>query len=79
MTRQVCFICAFFRWGTVAWNKKIMDQMEFTEEQLEKDATKFQKNLQTDQANFEDRLDTLEVVIPTLSHTFTCLHLLSFS
>ena len=43
--------------------------MEYTEEQLEKDEAKFQKNLQNDQANFEDRLDTLEVVLLLLCHT----------
>ena len=49
------------RWNTIGWPRKITDQIETTENQLEEDEKKFQKNLQSDQANFEDRLDTLEV------------------
>ena len=45
----------------MAWPKKISDEIVATEEQLEKDEKKFQKNLQNDQSAFEDRLDTLEV------------------
>lgn len=45
----------------MAWPKRISDEIEATEEQLEKDEQKFKKNLQNDQVTFEDRLDTLEV------------------
>lgn len=45
----------------MGWPKKIGDQVEATELQLEEDENKFQKNLQNDQSNFDDRLDTIEV------------------
>ena len=47
----------------MGWPKKIADQVEATELQLEEDEKKFQKNLQNDQSNFDDRLDTIEVPI----------------
>ena len=40
--------------------KKVYDQIDSTEQQLEQNEKKFQKNLQNDQASFEDRLDSLE-------------------
>ena len=56
-----------YRWTTKAWPKRIADEIEMTEEQLEKEEKKFQKNLQNDQGAFEDRLDTLEVTANTVT------------
>ena len=45
----------------MSWPKKVADQIEMTEQQLDENEKKFQKNLVNDQGNFDDRLDTLEV------------------
>ena len=50
----------FYRWSAVSGPKKVYDQIDSTEQQLEQNEKKFQKNLQNDQASFEDRLDSLE-------------------
>ncbi len=48
-------------WDTLAWNKRIIDQIETTETQLEQDEQKFHKKLIDDQTQLEDKLDTLQV------------------
>ena len=54
-------ICFNFRWNTVGWPHKIEQQMELTEKQLEEDEERFHKLQMSDQANFNDKLDTLSV------------------
>ena len=49
------------RWTAVGWPYKIEQQMEQTEAQLEEDEERFRKLQLQDQANFNDRLDTLFV------------------
>lgn len=49
------------RWTAVGWPYKIEQQMKSTDEFLEKDEERFRKVQVTDQSNFEDRLDTLQV------------------
>ncbi len=49
------------RWTTMAWPSKIADQIELTEEQLDQDEQKFQKKLQDDQTQLDDRLDSVQV------------------
>ena len=50
-----------FRWDTLSWPRKILDQIEMTENQMEQDEQKFHKKLIDDQAQLEDKLDTLQV------------------
>ena len=50
-----------FSWDTLSWNKRIMDQIELTETQMEQDESKFHKKLLDDQTQLEDKLDTLQV------------------
>jgi len=45
----------------LSWNKKILDQIELTETQMENDEQKFHKKLIDDQTQLEDKLDTLQV------------------
>ncbi len=45
----------------MAWPFKIADQIELTEEQLDQDEQKFQKKLQDDQTQLDDRLDSVQV------------------
>ena len=59
------------RWTAIGWPHKIEVQMEQTYNQLEEDEERFRKLQSSDQANFNDRLDTLQVR--------SCLHLFSFS
>jgi len=54
-------ILRLFRWTTVGWPHKIEVQMEQTYLQLEEDEERFRKLQLTDQANFNDKLDTLSV------------------
>ena len=49
------------RWTAIAWPHKIERQMEATYEQLDQDEERFRKLQTSDQANFNDRLDTLQV------------------
>jgi len=49
------------RWTTIGWPHKIEVQMEQTQTQLEEDEERFHKLQLTDQANFNDKLDTLSV------------------
>lgn len=51
----------FDRWTTIGWPHKIERQMEQTYEQLDQDEERFRKLQSSDQANFNDRLDTLQV------------------
>lgn len=51
------------RWDTLAWPRKIYDQIEITENQMEQDEQKFNKKLVDDQTQLEDKLDTLQVNI----------------
>lgn len=64
----------FIRWNTIGWPRKISEQIEHTEKQLDDDEQKFQRNLQSDQANFDDRLDTLEVKIERMCTRFLIMH-----
>ena len=50
-----------YRWNAIGWPSKIESQMETTYAQLEEDQERFQKIQVTDQNNFQDRLDTLQV------------------
>ena len=50
-----------FRWTAIGWPHKIERQMEATYEQLDADEERFRKLQTSDQANFNDRLDTLQV------------------
>lgn len=49
------------KWTTIGWPHKIEVQMEQTYAQLEEDEERFHKLQLTDQANFNDKLDTLSV------------------
>lgn len=49
------------RWTAIGWPHKIEVQMEQTYNQLEEDEERFRKLQTSDQANFNDRLDTLQV------------------
>lgn len=49
------------RWTAIGWPHKIERQMEQTYEQLDQDEERFRKLQGSDQANFNDRLDTLQV------------------
>ena len=53
--------CFLFRWDTLAWPRKILDQIDITENQMEQDEQKFHKKLIDDQTQLEDKLDTLQV------------------
>ena len=53
--------CHFFRWDTLSWPRKILDQIDITENQMEQDEQKFHKKLIDDQTQLEDKLDTLQV------------------
>ena len=50
------------RWTAIGWPHKIEHQMEQTYTQLEEDEERFRKLQTSDQANFNDRLDTLQVL-----------------
>ena len=58
-----CLIVIFFlfRWDTLAWPRKVLDQIDITENQMEQDEQKFHKKLIDDQTQLEDKLDTLQV------------------
>lgn len=64
---QICFICLkhtlSFRWTVIGFPHKIQQQIETTELSLLSDEEHFQKNLLSDQTTFQDRLDTLNMVI----------------
>ena len=45
----------------IGWPHKIEVQMEQTEVQLEEDEERFHKLQMSDQANFNDKIDTLNV------------------
>ena len=49
------------RWTAIGWPHKIERQMEQTSIQLDEDEERFRKLQMSDQANFEDKLDTLQV------------------
>ena len=51
----------FIRWTAIGWPRNIGKQMEQTEIQLAEDTERFHKLQLSDQATFEDRLDTLQV------------------
>ena len=52
-----------FRWTVIGFPHKIQQQIEATELALQADEEHFQKNLLSDQTTFQDRLDTLNMVI----------------
>ena len=63
---SVCYLCTAlfencFRWDTLSWPRKIFDQIDNTENQMEQDEQKFHKKLIDDQTQLEDKLDTLQV------------------
>ncbi|XP_060604387.1 dynein axonemal heavy chain 1-like isoform X2 [Ruditapes philippinarum] len=51
------------KWTAIGWPHKIEVQMEQTYNQLEEDEERFRKLQTSDQANFNDRLDTLQMVV----------------
>ncbi|XP_070580015.1 dynein axonemal heavy chain 1-like isoform X2 [Ptychodera flava] len=51
------------KWTAVGWPHKIDIQMEQVYNQLEEDQERFMKIQITDQNNFQDRLDTLQMVV----------------
>ncbi|XP_076467072.1 dynein axonemal heavy chain 1-like isoform X2 [Babylonia areolata] len=51
------------KWTAIGWPHKIECQMEQTSLQLDEDEERFHKLQNSDQANFEDRLDTLQMVV----------------
>ncbi|XP_052086994.1 dynein axonemal heavy chain 1-like isoform X4 [Mytilus californianus] len=58
------------KWTAIAWPHKIERQMEATYTQLEEDEERFRKLQTSDQANFNDRLDTLQMVVAGMAaHT----------
>lgn len=61
MLHYVHVIVLIFRWDTLGWPHKILDQIDITENQMEKDEKKFHKKLIDDQTQLEDKLDTLQV------------------
>lgn len=54
-------ILPVYRWTAIGWPHKIERQMEQTYDQLDQDEERFRKLQSSDQANFNDRLDTLQV------------------
>ena len=69
------------KWTMIGWPHKIELQMEATEKQLEEDEERFHKLQMSDQATFNDKLDTLSVSINPL-HMGKCydnLHTIIFS
>ena len=56
-------VLSCFRWDTLSWPRKICDQVDITENQIEQDEQKFHKKLLDDQTQLEDKLDTLQVRI----------------
>lgn len=51
------------RWATLSWPKRIIDQMELTEQQMNIDQEKFHKKLIDDQMQLEDKLDSLQMIV----------------
>ncbi|XP_022110107.1 dynein heavy chain 1, axonemal-like isoform X1 [Acanthaster planci] len=51
------------KWNAIGWPHKIEIQMETTFAQLEEDKERFEKIQLTDQNNFTDKLDTLQMVV----------------
>lgn len=52
----------YFRWSAISWPHKIELQMEQTYTSLEEDQERFNKIQLTDQNNFQDKLDSLQVI-----------------
>ena len=53
----------FNRWTCFAWPAKIDDLIERTSENLTQDEERFSKILASDQANFEDKMDSLQMTV----------------
>ncbi|XP_066265765.1 dynein axonemal heavy chain 1-like isoform X2 [Branchiostoma lanceolatum] len=51
------------KWTAIGWPHKIVDQMDMTLQQLDEDEDRFRKIQLSDQNNFQDRLDTLQMVV----------------
>ncbi|ESO89348.1 hypothetical protein LOTGIDRAFT_210379 [Lottia gigantea] len=51
------------KWTTIGWPHKIENQMQQTLIQLEADEERFRKLQSSDQTNFEDRMDNLQMVV----------------
>ncbi|XP_059176982.1 dynein axonemal heavy chain 1-like [Physella acuta] len=51
------------KWTTIGWPHKIENQMEQTQLQLDEDEERFRKLQQSDQTNFEDKLDGLQMAV----------------
>ena len=63
-------MCLVSRWTTIGWPHKIELQSEQTERQLEEDEERFHKLQLSDQASFNDKLDTLSMVVAGMAaHT----------
>ncbi|XP_060076356.1 dynein axonemal heavy chain 1-like, partial [Ylistrum balloti] len=58
------------KWTAIGWPHKIEVQMEATYQQLDEDEERFRKLQTSDQANFNDRMDTLQMVVAGMAaHT----------
>ncbi|RUS78759.1 hypothetical protein EGW08_013475 [Elysia chlorotica] len=55
------------KWTTIGWPHKIENQMDQTLLQLDEDEERFRKLQQSDQTNFEDRLDGLQMAVAGMS------------
>ncbi|XP_048578532.1 dynein axonemal heavy chain 1-like isoform X2 [Nematostella vectensis] len=51
------------KWTCISWPYKIQQQMDATEQALDADEERFQKNLLSDQNTFQDRLDSLNMAV----------------
>ncbi|KAI1890876.1 hypothetical protein AGOR_G00158120 [Albula goreensis] len=55
------------KWTAIGWPYKIMTQVELVTVQHEEDEERFQKIQQVDQNNFQERLDTLQMLVAGFS------------
>ena len=60
----------YYRWTCASWPHKIGTLLDTIAEHLEEDEERFHKNLLTEQNNFQERLDGLNMVVAGFSgHT----------
>ena len=63
-------LCYHYRWTCASWPHKIETLLDTIAEHLEEDEERFHKNLLTEQNNFQERLDGLNMVVAGFSgHT----------
>ncbi|XP_066555780.1 dynein axonemal heavy chain 1 [Amia ocellicauda] len=55
------------KWAAVAWPHKVLDQLESTAAQHEQDEQRFHQIQLVDQNNFQERLDTLQMLVAGFS------------